>query len=134
MAAANRSEEENPLNPFYLHPNKNPGLVLMLVFLNGNNFHTWFRSMRMSLISKNKLKFVDGRISVPAQEDPNYAAWERCNTMVVSWIIKSLSPTIAQSVIWIDSACDLWKDLYDRFSQGDAVRIADLQEELASLK
>ena len=45
--------------------------------------------------------------------------------MVLSWLMKSLSPSIAQSVIWIDLARDLWKDLHDQFSQGDAIRISD---------
>ena len=49
-------------------------------------------------------------------------------------MIKSLTSSIAQSVIWIDNAADLWKDLHNRFSQVDAVRISDLQEEITSLK
>ena len=126
--------EDSPSNPYYLHPNENSSLVLTSCLLTGNNFHSWSRSMRMALISKNKLKFVDSSISIPAFDDPKFAAWERCNTMVLSWLLKSLSPTIAQSVIWIDYAQDLWRDLHDHFSQGDAMHISDLQEELASLK
>ena len=45
--------------------------------------------------------------------------------MVLSWLVKSLSPSIAHSTIWIDHAQDLWKDLYDRLFQGDAVQILD---------
>ena len=125
---------DDPSSPFFLHTNENPSLVLTSTILTGNNYHFWSRSMKMTLISKNKLKFVNGFIPVPSDDDPIFSAWERCNTMVLSWLVKSLSPLIAQSVIWIDYAQDMWKDLYDRFAQGDAVRISDLQEEISSLK
>ncbi|XP_050205689.1 uncharacterized protein LOC126655516 [Mercurialis annua] len=125
---------DNPASPYYLHPNENPSLILVNPPLNGQNFHSWSRSMRMCLLSKNKLKFVDGSISVPSREDQMYPVWERCNTMVLSWLLHSLSPSIAQSILWIDSAVDVWKDLYDRFSQGDALRISDLQEEIYAFK
>ncbi|XP_050221648.1 uncharacterized protein LOC126671875 [Mercurialis annua] len=54
--------------------------------------------------------------------------------MALSWILRSLSPSIAQSVLWMDNALDVWKDLYDRFSQGDVCRISDLQEEMYAFK
>ncbi|XP_050231811.1 uncharacterized protein LOC126680689 [Mercurialis annua] len=90
--------------------------------------------MRMCLLSKNKLKFVDGSIPIPSKDDAIFSIWERCNTMVLSWIQRSLSPSIAQSIMWIDSALEVWKDLFDRFSQGNALRISDLQEEIYVFK
>nr|DAD49020.1 TPA_asm: hypothetical protein HUJ06_018957 [Nelumbo nucifera] len=66
--------EDTPSNPFYLHPNENPSLVLVSPVLSGPHFHSWFRSMRMALLSKNKLGFVDGSISIPSKDDPTYPA------------------------------------------------------------
>ena len=88
----------------------------------------------MSLLSKNKLKFVDGTITMPDPNAPIYPLWEQCNTMVLSWLIRSLDPSITQSVIWMDKAYEVWQELRERFSQGDLFRIADLQDEIASLK
>ena len=84
----------------------------------------------MALLSKNKLKFVDGSIQVPSKNDPSFEVWERCNTMVSSWIYRAVSSSIAQSITWLDNAIDIWNDLKERFSQGDAYRIADLQSEI----
>ena len=56
-------------SPFYLHPSENPSLVLVTSLLTGMNYHTWSRAMRMALLLKNKLKFVDGTIPVPARDD-----------------------------------------------------------------
>ena len=88
----------------------------------------------MALMSKNKFQFVDGSISVPDKSDSLFPAWQRCNTMVLTWINRSLSPSIAQSVIWINKAVDVWNDLKDRFSHGDVFCVAELQEELYQFK
>ncbi|XP_050217401.1 uncharacterized protein LOC126668239 [Mercurialis annua] len=90
--------------------------------------------MRMALLSKNKLKFVDGSIAIPSPNDRNYESWERCNNMVISWLYRALTPSIAQSVSFLNFAVDIWENLRERFSQGDADRIADLQYEICSLK
>ena len=86
--------------------------------------------MHIALISKNKDKFVDGSLPKPPVSDPMYAPWIRCNTMVLAWLHRSLSESIARSVLWIDTAAGVWKNLRVRFSQSDIFRISDLQEDL----
>ena len=121
---------QNPCNPFYVHPSESPSLVLVTVPLNGGNFHGWQRSMRMSLLTKNKLGFVDGSIEEPEQDDPIFPFWQRCNTLVVAWMIRSIDPEIALSVQWIDNARALWIELQERFSHADQFRISNLKEEI----
>ena len=96
-----------PINPYYLHPGENPGLVLVSTNLNDTNYPSWSRNMQHALLSKNKLKFVNGSIKTPLPNDPIYEAWERCNVMVLSWIMRVLSPDIAESVLYIDSTKEL---------------------------
>ncbi|XP_050211723.1 uncharacterized protein LOC126661884 [Mercurialis annua] len=126
--------EESISSPYFLHPGENPSLILVSNVLIDGNYHVWFRAMRMALLSKNKYKFVDGTIPVPLKTDPIHEVWERCNTMVVSWITRSLSPTIAQSISSMDNVVDIWNDLRERCFQGDATRIGDLYEEIYALK
>ena len=54
--------------------------------------------------------------------------------MVVSWLVHSVATSIRQSILWMDNAVDIWKDLKARYSQGDFLRISDLQHKLASIK
>ncbi|XP_050217800.1 uncharacterized protein LOC126668655 [Mercurialis annua] len=126
---ANRPEE-NLSSPFFLHPNENPSLILVSNVLNEGNYHSWYRSMKMTLISKKKYKFVDGSIITPAVTEQIYPAWERCNTMVMSWLYRSVSPTISQSISCMNTVMDIWNDHKERFSQGDAFRIGHIQEEI----
>jgi len=124
----------NPSSPYYLHPGENPGMILVSPPLSETNYHSWSRNMRHALLSKNKLKFVDGSIKIPERDDPTYEAWERCNMMILSWITHTLSPQIAGSIVYIDVARILWEDLKERFSEGDYFRISDLLQEIHSVK
>ncbi|XP_045805721.1 uncharacterized protein LOC123898751 [Trifolium pratense] len=91
--------------------------------------------MRHALGGKLKLEFVDGTIPIPEDQfDPSFCAWNRCNMLVHSWIMNSVSESIAQSIVFIENAIDVWNDLKERFSQADLIRIAELQQELHALK
>ncbi|XP_019153455.1 PREDICTED: uncharacterized protein LOC109149920 [Ipomoea nil] len=121
-------------SPYYVHLGENPSLVLVTTPLNETNYHTWSRTMKMALLSKNKHGFVDGTIKVPNKTEACYTAWERANNMVLSWILHSVIPIIAQSVLWLATAKEVWDDLKEHFSQGDIFRIADLRGEIYSIK
>lgn len=86
--------------------------------------------MRMSLISKNKISFVDGTFKIPEKSESIYNQWTRCNNMVLSWIQRSVSMNVQKSIAYFDKAYEAWKDLHDRFNQGDMFRIAGLQEDI----
>jgi hypothetical protein len=90
--------------------------------------------MQRALAMKNKFKFVDSSIPILYKDDLNCAAWERCNNLVHTWIINSISPSIAQIVVFIENVVDMWNDLKDCFMRGDRIRVAQLQQEIANLK
>lgn len=54
--------------------------------------------------------------------------------LVHSWLLNSVSESIGQSIVFMENAIDVWNDLKERFSQGDLVRIAELQQEVYALK
>ncbi|XP_031251067.1 uncharacterized protein LOC116108971 [Pistacia vera] len=131
---ANSDPTQNSSSHYYLHPNENPAVVLVTPVLNGTNYHSWACAMKMALLSKNKLKFVDGTLRAPLTTDPMFLAWEGCNTMVICWLNHSLAPSITSTMLWIDKTYEVWEDLRKRFSQGDIFRISDLQEEIYTFK
>ncbi|KAL5725615.1 hypothetical protein ACHQM5_008742 [Ranunculus cassubicifolius] len=92
--------------------------------------------MVRALNSKNKLGFANGSIKAPSQKtDPDlYATWSRCNDMVHSWIVNACEPEIADSVIYYSNAYEVWEDLHECFSQGNATRIFEIQRDIASLR
>ena len=80
----NNATLSNLLNPYYAHPNENPGVAIVAQVLNGGNYHSWSRAMLLALKTKKKVKFVDGSLSRRALNDPNFTLWDHCNTLVVS--------------------------------------------------
>lgn len=71
--------------------------------------------MIIGLIAKNKLCFVDGSVPKPSSNSTNSKSWERCNNMVIGWIIASLDRVIAKSIMYYNNAHEIWHDLEERF-------------------
>ncbi|XP_043721120.1 uncharacterized protein LOC122668646 [Telopea speciosissima] len=120
-------------SPYFLHSSDQPGTPLIAPILDGDNFPTWHHAMVMALEAKNKLQFLDGSLPKPASDSPDLPQWTRCNSMVRSWIVHSIVPNIAHSILWIDSARDAWLDLHDRFSQHNAPRIFEIRRSISTL-
>ncbi|XP_041025357.1 uncharacterized protein LOC121265750 [Juglans microcarpa x Juglans regia] len=68
----------------------------------------------------------------PPKTSSLFQSWARCNNMVLSWLLNSLSKEIAANIIYVDSAKEMWSDLHERFSQGNGPRIFQLQKSIAS--
>ncbi|CAN1799111.1 hypothetical protein LINPERHAP1_LOCUS22002 [Linum perenne] len=60
--------------------------------------------MVLVLAGKNKFGFVNGAIPAPAPTESLFPIWTRNNQLLLSWIQRSVSPSIAQSILWMTSA------------------------------
>ncbi|XP_059302125.1 uncharacterized protein LOC132054070 [Lycium ferocissimum] len=78
----------------------------------------WRRSVLRALSAKNKIGFIDGTCKEPAIDSTDHKLWSRCNDMVLSWLLNSLSKEISDSVIYSKTAKALWTDLEERFGCG----------------
>lgn len=86
--------------------------------------------MIIALSVKNKLGFIDGALPKPEANDVNlHSSWIRNNIMVISWILNFVSKEISASIIFSDSAYDIWLDLKERFQQNKGPRIFQLRRE-----
>ena len=92
---------EKPFSPYFLRSSENLGLILVNQPLTEENYSTWSRAIIYALHSKNKTDFVDGTIKAPtSSSDPVFPAWKKCNRMVLSWLINSMSKDLISSVIY----------------------------------
>ncbi|XP_019240928.1 PREDICTED: uncharacterized protein LOC109220913 [Nicotiana attenuata] len=120
-------------HPFYLHPSDSPGMILVNSIFDGKSYGGWRRAVLIALSAKNKLEFIDGTISELAPVSPSFKAWNRCNDMVISWFLNSLSTEIAESVLYSKTAKEIWEELEDRFGQSNGALLYQLQKELSDL-
>ena len=121
------SPMEDPRSPFFLHHGETPGAILITQPLTEDNYPTWAKAMRMALDAKSKLGFVDGSVNASMAVTPlKKQAWSKCNSMISSWIWKSVSPHLTASVIYRDTTFEVWNTLKKRFSQANGPRISQL--------
>lgn len=59
-----------------------------------------------ALTAKNKIGFVNGSIQPPSEigQPTNYALWNQCNNMTLSWLTHSVEPDLAKGVIHAKTA------------------------------
>ncbi|KAK3006201.1 hypothetical protein RJ639_017740 [Escallonia herrerae] len=111
-----------------------PGHLLVPIKLNGTNYPSWSKSMIHALTAKNKIGFINGSIEQPSEKDQptEYALWNQCNSMILSWLTHSVEPDLAKGVIHAKTAYQVWEDFKDQFSQKNAPAIYQIQKSLAS--
>ncbi|XP_013727615.1 uncharacterized protein LOC106431362 [Brassica napus] len=122
-------------NPYYLDNSDHIGLVLVTDRLvSGADFHAWRRSVRMALNVRKKLGFIDGTILKLPANHRDSGAWSRCNDMVSTWLMNSVSKKIGQSLLFMSSAESIWKNLMFRFKQDDAPRVYEIEQRLSTIQ
>lgn len=115
--------------PFFLHASDSLGMNLVNSAFNGKGYG----SILIALSAKNKVGFIDGSHKAPDSNSTDFKLWSRCNDMVISWLLNSLSKEIVDNVIYSKTARDLWKELEDRFGQSNGAKLYHLQKELSDL-
>lgn len=98
-----------------------------------SGFSNWKRSMTIALSARNKLGFVDGSLSQPESNSASYKSWSRCNDMVISWILGALSKIIRRSVIYCNSAHQMWLELEERYGISIGAQLFGLKKELSEI-
>ncbi|XP_047271582.1 uncharacterized protein LOC124900136 [Capsicum annuum] len=123
----------HPCHPLYVHPSDELGTSLASCPFDGTGFGSWRRTILVALSVRNKIDFINGSSSKPPDSSPLSRQWQRCNDLVVSWLLNSLSRDIACSVEFSASARDIWLELEERYGTADGVRIFEIHKELAHI-
>lgn len=120
-------------DPLFLHSSDHPSLSLVPQVFDGTNFGEWRISMQIALSAKNKAEFINGNLARPPRTDARYDRWERCNNMVIMWLLNGLSPMLRRSVSYTDTARGIWEELMARFDQTSGAQLYSVEKELSSL-
>nr|XP_009763491.1 PREDICTED: uncharacterized protein LOC104215405 [Nicotiana sylvestris]XP_016439397.1 PREDICTED: uncharacterized protein LOC107765287 [Nicotiana tabacum] len=101
-----------------------PGMFILLI---------WRSTVLVVLSIRNKTDFITGTTGVPPNGSPLARQWQRCNDLVISWLINSLSKDIARSVEYSVFAKDIWNELEERYGKAGGARIFELKKDLAHI-
>lgn len=102
-----KDEQKGTDNPYFIAGSDNLNIQMTDMKMNGSNYKIWAIHMRCALSIKNKLGFITGSIPEPAESDGKYNAWNRCNDIVIAWILKGLKPMISLNYAYTTKASDL---------------------------
>ncbi|GAV75210.1 LOW QUALITY PROTEIN: UBN2_3 domain-containing protein, partial [Cephalotus follicularis] len=98
-------------DPMYLHPSDTPGANLVAEQLTDNdNYGVWSRAVLIALKGKNKIGFIDGTCAKPYQDSSLFHQWERCNTIVLSWIMNTVSKELFTGIVYSMLNSQLWDE------------------------
>ncbi|KAI3471479.1 hypothetical protein Pfo_031287 [Paulownia fortunei] len=135
LAKPETNKFDNPNDPFYLHYSDQPRLVLITQPLNGENYSTWSRAMLMDLNIKNKEGFVNDTVKQPQETSiTKLQQWRRCNNLIKAWLFNSISQDIGVSIIYNESAHEIWFDLKDHFSHTNSAHLFYVEKAIHDCK
>lgn len=113
----------DPSDSLYLHQSDNPGAMVVSTAFDEIGYMFWRRSVLRGLSVKNKLGFISGECKQLDPLSPHFRQWERCDNMVKSWILNSLSKEITDSVEYANDVVELRKELEDHYKQTNGARL-----------
>ena len=84
--------------------------------LNGNNYIQWSQSVKMFICGRGKDEFLTGEIAAPKAEDPKYRTWKVHNSMVMSWLVNSMTNEIGENFLLYETAQEIWEVARELYS------------------
>ena len=109
---------------FFLHSADHPSLKIISHRLDETNYGDWNVAMLISLDAKNKSEFID------LISDKNFCLWSRCNSLVKSWLLNYVSPQVYRSILRMNDALDIWRDLHSHFNMTILPHTYNLTQEI----
>ncbi|GJW52763.1 putative RNA-directed DNA polymerase [Tanacetum coccineum] len=124
-------------NPLHGHNSDNSSYVLVPFKLLGTkNYRMWNNAMKLALQARNKYGFVDGSCVRDSYADSDVlcAQWDRCNAMVLTWIMNVVSSDVYMGLVYSENAADVWKELNETYDKVDGSIVYNLIQKIGSVK
>ncbi|CAM8878028.1 unnamed protein product [Rhodiola kirilowii] len=120
-------------DPLFVGTNESVGVYLVAEQLTGAmDYIPWKKAMEMALSGKMKLGFVQGKFPRPT-DALQEARWVKCNSVIHSWLINSVSKEIASSLVHSVDCIQAWQELQMQFGSSNALALANVHKEIAVL-
>ncbi|KAJ0890765.1 putative RNA-directed DNA polymerase [Helianthus annuus] len=118
-------------DPLYLHPSDSSSLTIVSIKLKGTeNYAVWSSAMKLALEAKNKYGFIDGKVEKSKDDEILAAQWDRCNSVVLTWLLNSISEELFLGQVFSKLASEVWTDLKESFDKIDGSVVYDLYKKI----
>ncbi|GJT39842.1 putative reverse transcriptase domain-containing protein [Tanacetum coccineum] len=114
-------------DPLYLLPNETSSTPIVTIKLTGTkNYKMWSIAMTFALRNYNKLSFIDGSCKKDLSNPSLANQWDMCNSIVVTWILNSLSSELFAGAIYAKTTSKMCNDLKETYDKVDGSAISNL--------
>ncbi|KAJ1416489.1 Gag-polypeptide of LTR copia-type [Sesbania bispinosa] len=96
-----------------------PALPITCHKLNGQNYPQWVRSVKIFLQGKGKEGYIIGDSKSPKKGDPNLNKWQLENSLVMSWLLNTMTNEIGKNFMYYDTAKEMWDAVKETYSNVD---------------
>ena len=112
----------------------NPNQRLSSVLLNELNYLPWSRAVTLALGGRTKLSFINQENGRPDPASPEFNIWLSQDQLVMSWLLNSMEPKMAEIFSYSSSAYDLWKTVKEMYGElNNAARVFQLKKDLGDI-
>lgn len=110
-------------------------IVITNLKLTGQNYLTWSKAMEMIITGKGKESYILGDEPAPPSTDSKFRAWKIENSLVMSWLIGSMAPEIADNFVLYSTAKEIWNAAMDMYSKHDnTAELYELEAQLHGIR
>ncbi|XP_071739270.1 uncharacterized protein [Rutidosis leptorrhynchoides] len=88
--------------------------------------------MLLALQTKNKKGFIDNTCVKDEEDEVLGKQWERCNAVVLSWILWSISEELYLGQIFSENAAVVWEELKETYDKVDGSIIFNVHQSINS--
>ena len=108
-----------------------PAQHITSVLLNGQNFASWSRSLRLYLGGKGKSGWLLGIEKQPATIDPKRIQWDMDNCTILGWLFNSMDERTYNTFMYHDTVNGLWTTLCQMYAHArNDARICELYRDV----
>jgi len=120
-------------------PSDSSSVVITTIKFDGKNYDLWEQAIRIALKAKNKLGFVDGKITkakvtISEKDSAMENAWNMVNSMISSWIMNVIDPNLHASIAYVEFVHEICENIKKQHSTPNVLRIHNLKAEIALSK
>ncbi|KAJ0733050.1 putative RNA-directed DNA polymerase [Helianthus annuus] len=121
-------------DPLYLHPSDSSALTIVSIKLKGTeNYSVWSSAMKLALEAKNKYGFIDGKCIKSENDSVLASQWDRCNSVVLTWLLNSVSEELFLGQVFSKLASEVWTDLKETYDKVDGSVVYNLYKKINSV-
>lgn len=115
---------------YLLRTGDHPGISLVSLHLNSNNYLGSSDDILNNLITKGKRGFITGNLPKPNPIFADYKLWIKNDAMIKAWIKNSIFPEQQRVFSFASTSEALWDSINDKYGQKNWVFLSKLKRTL----